>query len=384
MNGQIAYPDEPFVITNRGIINQPANLSHTNFLTRGFEELEITTLNSYFVKQKKIPAIAVIDSGVKSDHQDFANDQFVQQYNTIDDNNDITDESGHGTMICGTIAANTTSTTYTNGIVPEAKIIVFKSISKSNSNISNVTKALKKVIEINNDISSNYEIITVCLALSFDDHYWSHKIAVADPDKRDIANEIDKLYTKNIPVITAGGNYFFKYGCQIGLTFPAIHPNCIVAGSVLGHKRLNNTSIIIHKSTGAVNYKLHENYLGAFTQRFPGVHFTLAGGNSIRPLLVEDEEHHFFLTPHGHHISTNFKNNGTDLLFVGSSASTAFLAGFVHKYQLSYIASKQTIPAIDDIIEYLTSNSEVIQDCDFGQDNVTHPYLNSYYLINKY
>jgi subtilisin family serine protease len=70
--------------------------------------------------------VAVIDSGVMTNHPDFENTQFTTGYNAVEESTDVTDPDGHGTGMAGIIAASYNNGRGLAGIMPKAKIMPVK------------------------------------------------------------------------------------------------------------------------------------------------------------------------------------------------------------------------------------------------------------------
>jgi len=70
--------------------------------------------------------IGLIDSGVDLDHEDLADNILTDGWDFGDDDNDPTDELGHGTQVCGVIAAIQNNALGISGIAPECKILPLK------------------------------------------------------------------------------------------------------------------------------------------------------------------------------------------------------------------------------------------------------------------
>ena len=70
--------------------------------------------------------VAVIDSGVMTNHPDFENTQFTTGYNAADGSTDVTDPVGHGTAMAGLIAASYNNGKGLAGIMPQTKIMPIK------------------------------------------------------------------------------------------------------------------------------------------------------------------------------------------------------------------------------------------------------------------
>lgn len=70
--------------------------------------------------------IGLIDSGVDLDHEDLADNILPDGWDFGDDDDDPTDEYGHGTQVCGVIAAIQNNDLGISGIAPECKILPLK------------------------------------------------------------------------------------------------------------------------------------------------------------------------------------------------------------------------------------------------------------------
>jgi subtilisin family serine protease len=83
--------------------------------------------------------VAVIDTGVNPNHPDLAG-QVLPGRDMVNNDNDATDDHGHGTHVAGTVAAIANNLTGVAGVAPDAKIIPIKVLaangSGSNENIA--------------------------------------------------------------------------------------------------------------------------------------------------------------------------------------------------------------------------------------------------------
>ena len=75
--------------------------------------------------------VAVVDTGVTMSHPDFVNTSFVDPYNTVDDSDDVTDISGHGTGVAGIIAASYNNGIGLTGIMPEVSLMPIRIFNNS-------------------------------------------------------------------------------------------------------------------------------------------------------------------------------------------------------------------------------------------------------------
>lgn len=69
--------------------------------------------------------VAVLDTGVNSSHPDLAN-KIVTGYNTVDNNTDLTDLNGHGTLMMGIAGAQTGNALGVAGVGIETKIMMLR------------------------------------------------------------------------------------------------------------------------------------------------------------------------------------------------------------------------------------------------------------------
>ena len=101
--------------------NDPYYSPYQWHLTRiGMETVwDITTGSSSVI-------VAVIDTGVKQSLQDLANTNFVAGYDFINNDNDATDDEGHGSHVCGTIAQSTNNGIGVAGIAYNTTIMPVK------------------------------------------------------------------------------------------------------------------------------------------------------------------------------------------------------------------------------------------------------------------
>ena len=76
--------------------------------------------------------VGVVDSGVDTSHQDLADNILTGGRDSGDNDNDPTDEYGHGTQVCGVIAAVQNNGLGISGIAPKSKILPLK-VSEGNS-----------------------------------------------------------------------------------------------------------------------------------------------------------------------------------------------------------------------------------------------------------
>lgn len=120
--------------------------------------------------------VAVIDSGIDTTHEIFADSQIKTGWNTIKDDNTMYDDVGHGTHIAGLIAMHASS----------AEIYPYKIVDSKGGRLSNVLSAFSHAIDDDVDlINTSFGLSSSSYALN------------------EIVND---AYEKGIIVVSAAGN----------------------------------------------------------------------------------------------------------------------------------------------------------------------------------
>ncbi len=154
--------------------------------------------------------VAVIDSGIKSNHLDLCNRISPGGYNFLLNNHDINDVQGHGTAVAGVIAAETNNGIGIAGVAGpnRVKILPLKtSDSEGYSYLSDVIAAIDYAIE------QQVKVIN---------------ISMGSPKYSEIENAaIQRAINKGICVVAAAGN-----DGNSSYNYPASHPGVISVGSI--------------------------------------------------------------------------------------------------------------------------------------------------------
>lgn len=119
--------------------------------------------------------VAVIDSGIDSNHKDLKN-QIIQGYDFVSNDKDTNDNYGHGTHIAGIIASQSS-----------AKIMPVKFTNGKIGKISDLAKA------INFAVNNKANVINLSLAIN--------------ENSALLKNSVDYAVKNNIYVVAAAGNY---------------------------------------------------------------------------------------------------------------------------------------------------------------------------------
>ncbi len=89
--------------------------------------------NAWEVSTGAGAVVAIIDTGVKQSLEDLAGTNFVAGWDFVNNDNDPTDDEGHGSHVCGTIAQTTNNGTGVAGIAYNATIMPVKVLDKRGS-----------------------------------------------------------------------------------------------------------------------------------------------------------------------------------------------------------------------------------------------------------
>jgi len=100
--------------------------------------------------------VAVLDSGVNSSHPDLSG-KIIEGWNYVDNNDDVMDEDGHGTMVAGIIAAMANNSIGIAGVASNVSIMPLKVLSSSGGSWTDLDKAILKAAH------SGARIITMSL-----------------------------------------------------------------------------------------------------------------------------------------------------------------------------------------------------------------------------
>ena len=179
----------------------------------------ITMINSSFMWNKNITGknvkIAVIDTGCDLTHKDLQDNIIGGRNFTSEDNGNVDiyqDYNGHGTHVCGTIAASKNNNGVI-GVAPDAKLIILKALDKNGSG------TLKGIVDaINYAVSLKVDIIS---------------ISVGTPSNTpELHNAIINAINKNILVVCAAGNEGDDNPATDEYSYPGAYNEVISVGAI--------------------------------------------------------------------------------------------------------------------------------------------------------
>ncbi len=294
-------------------------------------------------------AIAVLDTGLRTTHVDFANKVVAKRNFTTDfggDVNNVSDGNGHGTNVAGIAVARGIHT----GIAPGANVIPLKVLTNSGSgSFSSIDSALGWVLTN----AATYKISAVNLSLGDGQNY------TADAFTGDsIRTKIQQLRTQKIAVMCAAGNDFYGFKSQQGMGYPAIIRETVSVGALydanIGGVQYGDGSIAYTTAAGRFcpfSQRLHPNVNTATrTDIFvPGAALTSAG----------------------------IANDNAESTYHGTSQASPTAAGLVLLAQQYVQKRTGQLPTVDQLEKWLrTATVRTVQtDGDNEDDNVTNTGL---------
>ncbi|MCF0068870.1 S8 family serine peptidase [Dyadobacter sp. CY261] len=287
--------------------------------------------------------VAVLDTGLRVTHQDFAGRVPTQRNFTADNNgdpNNASDGNGHGTNVAGIIVASGLH----NGIAPMASVIPLKVLSNNGGgSFEAVVDALDWVL----DNHLKYNITVVSLSLGNTANY------AGDEEFRnsDLHERILQLKNLRIPVVIAAGNEYFRFQQQ-GMSFPAIIRECVSVGAVYDA----NVGPRSYQS-GAQAETTAADCITPFSQRLHQTSHTHCRTDIFAPGAP--------ITSSG--ISSDMGESVQD----GTSQATPVISGVLMLMQEYFLKTTRKLPEVDFLVECLRNGAVKIHDGDDEVNNVT-------------
>jgi hypothetical protein len=292
--------------------------------------------------------IAVLDTGLRTTHVDFAGKVLAVRNFTTDDGsnpNVVTDGNGHGTNVAGVAIGNGLHV----GIAPGAKVIPLKVLNNTGGgSFSSIYSALDWVIA-NKDA---YGISVVNLSLGDGGNYTS------DPGTSDaVRSRLITLRNAKVATCIAAGNSFYNYASKQGMAYPGIIRESISVGA------LYDANIgSIYYGSGAAAYSTAPKVFCPFSQR---LHSTT---NAYTKTDV--------WVPGAALTAAGNANDTAESTYHGTSQATPVTAGLCLLAQ-QYAKSKTgQLPTVDQLEKWLvattTSTGNTLTDGDDENDNVTN------------
>ncbi len=127
----VVYVEPDYIGFGGGTPNDP--LLEEQYSLDAVEKSGINLIPAFdYTMGSKETIIAVLDSGINKNHEEFTG-KYITGYNYASNNEDVTDDHGHGSNVSGIAAANTNNGKGMVGVCPKCKILVYKVLNSSNS-----------------------------------------------------------------------------------------------------------------------------------------------------------------------------------------------------------------------------------------------------------
>ena len=161
--------------------------------------------------------VAVIDSGIDYTHPALAA-SYKGGYDFVNDDSDPMDDSGHGTVVAGVIAANSAEVT---GVAPEVSLLAYKVLGADGSGYySDILAAIERMVDPNGDGDSSDHVDVANISLG----------GFGSPDDI-LSRGVDAASAAGVVVCVAAGNW----GSPHSISSPALAPSAIAVGALDTH-----------------------------------------------------------------------------------------------------------------------------------------------------
>lgn len=293
-------------------------------------------------------AVAVLDTGLRTTHVDFAGRVLPGRNFTSDnggDPTDPTDGQGHGTNVSGIICAGGIHT----GIAPGAKIVPIKVLGNNGSgSFAGIRDALQWVI----DHQGEHGISAVCMSLGDGGNYQDDESFAGDA----IGNRMRTLAELGVVCCVAAGNDYHSHSSVQGMGYPAIFRETLSVGAVY-----DNDEGSFSYASGAVAFSTAPDRITPFSQRLHA---------KVGAACATD-----IFAPGAPVTSSGILNDHGESIQHGTSQATPVSAGVVLLLQALHKRLTGQLPAVADVMRWLEQGSVTIQDGDDEHDNVLHTGL---------
>lgn len=289
--------------------------------------------------------VAVLDTGLRTTHVDFA-DRVTTQVNFTDDNGgdkgDASDGNGHGTNVGGIIVADGDHL----GIAPGANIIPLKVLANNGGgSFASIRDALQWVIDHND----KHLISAVCMSLGDSGNYLRDTEFPGDG----IQSRMRELRKRDVAVAVAAGNDYFTHDSRQGMGYPAIFRETVSVGAVYDEDEGS-----FSYNSGAAAFTTAADRITPFSQR---LHES-----------VNLHTHTDIFGPGAPVTSSGIQNDHGESTQHGTSQATPVVTGVILLLQEYYRNATGELPTVDDLVTWLRQSAAVIHDGDDENDNVNH------------
>ncbi|TJZ78395.1 serine peptidase [Rhodococcus oryzae] len=292
--------------------------------------------------------VAVLDTGLRTTHVDFAGRVVPGRNFTRDNGGDpaeVADGHGHGTNVAGIVCAARIHT----GIAPNARIVPVKVLDDSGGgSFTDIRDGLDWVLERRSSLG----ISAVCMALGASDN----RTTDTDMPGDGIGALLQELTDEGVCCCVSAGNDYYAHGGLQGMSYPAIFRQTISVGSVYDADEGS-----FRYRDGAKAFETAADRMTPFSQR---LHRKIGG-----PCATD------IFAPGSPVTSAGILNDTGESLQFGTSQATPIATGVVLLLQSFYLRTRGELPSVADVKRWLIRGATVIYDGDDEHDNVGHTGL---------
>jgi len=292
--------------------------------------------------------VAVLDTGLRTTHVDFAGRVLPGRNFTPDNGGDPADPSdgqGHGTNVAGIICAGDIHI----GIAPGARIVPVKVLGNDGSgSFAGIRDALQWVI----DHHREHGISAVCMSLGDGGNYQNDEDFPGDG----IGSRMRQLSELGVVCCVAAGNDYHSHNSVQGMGYPAIFRETVSVGAVFDE----NEGSFSYQS-GAVAFSTAPDRITPFSQR---LHARVGAGCATD-----------IFAPGAPVTSSGILNDQGESIQHGTSQATPVITGVVLLLQALHKRLTGQLPPVADVMRWLERGAATIHDGDDEHDNVLHTGL---------
>lgn len=289
--------------------------------------------------------VAVLDTGLRTTHVDFAGRVRAGRNFTADNFGSPTDPSdgqGHGTNVAGIICAGGVHT----GMAPRANIVPVKVLGNTGGgSFEAIRDALHWVLANRASLG----ISAVCMSLGASDNNTSDAEFAGDG----IGDVMRRLTDAGVACCVAAGNDYFAHNSGQGMSYPAIFRQTISVGAVYDADEGS-----FSYGSGATALSTAPDRITPFSQR---LHSSVGGACATD-----------IFAPGAPTTSSGIRNDSGESIQHGTSQATPVVAGVVLLVQQFHLRVAGTMPSVADVRKWLLAGAVPIVDGDDENDNVVH------------
>jgi len=293
---------------------------------------------------------AILDTGLNTQHVDFAGRIAAVRNFTTDNNgdlNDVTDGNGHGTNVAGIVAAGDEHV----GMAPGANVAALKVLrNHGGGSFAWVEQALDWVLQN----QAVHNIGVVCMSLGDGNNYVEDGPLAAGT----LAQKIAALRQANVAVVVAAGNEYYTHASKQGMSYPAIIRDTVSVGAVY-----DAAVGAFSYSSGARANSTRAGQITPFSQR-------------LHP-TINSQTYTDIFAPGAPVTSSGINGPKGESIQHGTSQAAPVTAGIILLLQEFYQRHAGELPSVEQLIGWLRSgapDTEVVDSMDLD-DNVQHTGL---------